>query len=110
MDEELASIALVSFSVGDDYNPALRIICQKNKKRVKVSSAPNGHSKVMDAVNIPKVNVLNKLSISEYSSFVHHITNECYKGYTLSKTLEEIQVGGKVEDVNMEVDHTDNMP
>ena len=110
MDEKLASMPLVSSSTGDNYNPALRIICQKNKKGVKVSSTPNGRSKVIDAANIRKYNVLNRLSISECSSFVYHVTNECYKGYTLSKTLEQIQVGNEVEDVNMEVDHTDNMP
>ena len=58
MDENLANVALVSFSVGDDYNPALRIVCQKNKKRVKVSSTRNGRSKVTDAANIPKANNL----------------------------------------------------
>ena len=94
MDEELASVALVSFSVGDDYNPALRIVCQKNKKRVKVSSTSNGRSKVVDAANIPKVNILNRLSISDCSSFLYHITNECYEEYTLSKTPEEIQEQG----------------
>ena len=110
MDEKLASMPLVLSSNGDNYNPALRIICQKNKKGVKVSSTPNGRSKVNDAANIRKYHVLNRLSISECSSFVYHVTNECYKGYTLSKTLEQIQVGNEVEDVNMEVDHTDNMP
>ena len=29
---------------------------------------------------------------------------------SLSKKLEQIQVGNEVEDVNMEVDHTENMP
>ena len=43
-------------------------------------------------------------------SFVYHVTNKCYKWHTLLKTLEQIQVGNEVEDVNMEVDHTDNMP
>ena len=110
MDEELASIPLVSSSIGDEYNPALCIIFQKNKKGVKVTSTPNGRSKAIDAANIRKGNALNRLSISEYSSFVYHVTNECYKGYTLSKTLEQIQVGNEVEDINMEVGHTDRMP
>ena len=83
MDEELASISLVSCSIGDDYNPALCIICQKNKQGVKVSSTLNGRSKVMDAANIRKGNILNRSSISECLSFVYHITNECYKGYAL---------------------------
>ena len=110
MNEELVSIPLVSSSIGDEYNPALCIIFQKNKKGVKVSSTPNVRSKAIDAANIRKDNVLNRLSISECSSFVYHAANECYKGYTLSKTLEQIQVGNEVEDTNMDVDHTDSMP
>ena len=38
MDEELASIALVSFSVGGDYNPALRIIFRKTRKELKLAA------------------------------------------------------------------------
>ena len=38
------------------------------------------------------------------------VTNECYKGYTLLKTLEQIQAGNEFEDINMEFDHTDIMP
>ena len=79
MDEELAYILLVSSSTGDDYNPALCIICQKNKKGVKVSSTPFGRSKVIDSANIRKDKVLNRLSISESSSFVYHVSNESYK-------------------------------
>ena len=79
MDEELASILLVLSSTGDDYNPALCIICQKNKKGVKVSSTPIGRSKVIDSANIRKDKVLNRFSISESSSFVYHVTNESYK-------------------------------
>ena len=75
MDEELASIPLVSSSIGDDYNPALCIICQKNKKGVEVSSTLYGRSKVIDAANISKDNVLNKLSISECLSFVYYVTS-----------------------------------
>ena len=37
------------------------------------------------------------------------VSSSLYKGYILSKTLEEIQVGNEVEDVNTEVSHIDNM-
>ena len=67
MDEELASVPLVLSSIGYEYNPALCIICQKNKKGVKVSSTLNGRSKVTNTANIRKDNVLNRLSISECS-------------------------------------------
>ena len=100
----------MSSSIGDEYNPALCIICQKNKKGVKVTSMPNGRSKVADAENIRKDNVLNKLRIPECSSFDYHVTNVCYQGYILSKTLKQIQVGNKVEDINTEVDHTESIP
>ena len=52
MDEELASIPLVSSSIGDEYNPTLCIICQKSKKGVKVSSTPNGCSKVIQRIYV----------------------------------------------------------
>ena len=71
---------------------------------------PNGRSKVADAENIRKDNVLNKLRIPECSSFDYHVTNVCYQGYILSKTLKQIQVGNKVEDINTEVDHTESIP
>ena len=75
------------------------------------TSPPNGRNKVMmDAASIRKDNVLNRLTISECLPFVYHVTNECKKGYTLPKMLEQIQVGNEVEDVNMEVGHTINMP
>ena len=78
-------------------------LSEKTKKGVKVSSTSNGRSKVMDAANISKDNILNRLRISECPSFVfvYHVTNECYKGYTLSKALQQIQFGNEVEDVNM---------
>ena len=63
MDEEIASIPLVSSSIGDVYNPALCIICQKNKNGVNVSNTLNGCSKVIDAAND---SVLNRLGISEF--------------------------------------------
>ena len=110
MVEELTSVPLVSPSIGCEYNPAWCIICQKNKKGVKVSSTANGRSKVIDTANIRKDNLLNKLSNSKCLFFVYHVTNDCYKGYTLSKTLEQIQVGNDFEDINIEVDHTESMP
>ena len=61
---------MVLSSIGDEYNLALRIICQKNKKGVKVSSTPNARCKVIDAANISKDSALNRLSISECSPFV----------------------------------------
>ena len=36
MDEELASIPLVSSPIRDDYNPALCIICQKSRRKLKL--------------------------------------------------------------------------
>ena len=37
MNEEQASIPLVSSSIGDDYNPVLCIICQKNERELKLA-------------------------------------------------------------------------
>ena len=101
---------LVSSYIRDDHNPAICIICQKNKKGVKANSTPNGRSKVIDAANVRKDNVLNGLSITECLLFFYNVTNERYKRYTLSKTLEQIQVLNKVEDYTMEVDQTDKTP
>ena len=63
IDEELASTILVLPSTGDEYNPALCIICQKNKKGVKVRSTLNGRRKVIDAANI--CNVLSPMSATK---------------------------------------------
>ena len=45
-----------------------------------------------------------------FAVFFYNVTNERYKRYTLSKTLEQIQVLNKVEDYTMEVDQTDKTP
>lgn len=83
---------------------------KKNKKRVKVGSMLNGRSKVMDAGNICRDNVLNRLIIFHWKGWTYLSVRHLFIMSSLSKKLEQIQVGNEVEDVNMEVDHTENMP
>lgn len=116
MGERLASIPLVSSSIGDDYNPTLCTICQKNKKGGKVGSKPNGRSEVIDAANIRKGNALNRLiSFHRFHFYLFAVCLPCHQWVlqrtrTMSKTLKQIQFGDEGEDVNMEINHTDNMP
>ena len=69
MDEELASTSMILSLIASEYNPVLCMICQKNKG-VTASSTLNGGRKVIDAANIWKGNILNRLTVSECSSFV----------------------------------------
>ena len=70
----------------------------------------NGRSKVMDAGNICRDNVLNRLIIFDWKGWTYLSVRHLFIMSSLSKKLEQIQVGNEVEDVNMEVDHTENMP
>lgn len=68
------------------------IICQKKTKSTLVSTE-NGRKKIMDAAFIRKDEVyqrLNKDSIDQ--NFCYHMDNNCYKKYTLKKSLDAVKV------------------
>ena len=72
----------------DEYNKDDCIICQKSGKTV---STENGRSNIMKAATIRNDDVLARInSIERDQPFSYHMDNQCYKRYTLKKTLEKL--------------------
>ena len=68
------------------------IICQKQGKK-NLTSTQNGRRNIIDAANIRQDEVCERLqSGSIEKHFNYHLTNKCYKIYTLKKTLDNIKV------------------
>ena len=69
------------------------IICQKSQT-AKLTSSENGRVKVIEAANIRNDIVLRRLQDpAREGNFQYHMTNACYKSYTMKKTLDAIMVG-----------------
>ena len=86
---ELSTLASFSGEVDEPFNPELCIICQISTNE-KVVSSENGRRKVLDAAVIRKDEVFDRLQKTD-SPFCYHVTNECYKRYTLKKSLQTIR-------------------
>jgi hypothetical protein len=69
-------------------DPTLCIICQSTEQNL--SSTENGRKRVVEAATIRKDHVSERLKLVDNDNFVYHVTNECYKGYTLQKTLDRM--------------------
>ena len=70
-----------------------RIICQKSQT-AELTSTENGLNKVIEAVHIRNDIVRRRLqdpTVEE--NFKYHMTNTCYKSYTMKKTLDAIMAG-----------------
>ena len=62
------------------------IICLKSGE---VKSTENGRQCVINAATIRKDDVLERVnSLDDKNNFVYHMSNTCYKTYTLKKTLD----------------------
>ena len=64
------------------------IFCQHNDT-FTVITTENGRRKIIEAPEKSRDKIYTRLSSIE-ADFVYHVTNKCYKGYTLKKTLESI--------------------
>lgn len=62
------------------------IICQKNYKKSRVTSKPNGREKLKHAGTIRQYCVLKLLRSIGVESYGYHV-DTCCKKYTLKKTL-----------------------
>lgn len=66
------------------------IVCQ-DEEPGKLTSTSNGRKRIKDAAAIRKDVVTKRLRlIQDDDDFVYHMTNECYKKYTMQKTLDKI--------------------
>ena len=62
------------------------IFCQHNDTFIVITTE-NGRRKIIEAAEKRRDKIYTRL-LSIEKDFVYHVTNKCYKGYTLKKTLE----------------------
>ena len=90
-------------------DPGKCIICQQRISNLEPISRAEGKEKVRNAAKIRNdiVNVrLGRLELIG-GDFVYHMNNECYKVYTMKKTLEKISESLKENPVPIEIDEPD---
>lgn len=76
---------------GTKYNKNKCVICQTSKSGTKLSSTPSGVKRIRDAAEIRQDHVYKRLRLmSDNELFQYHVDNQCYKSYTLQKTLNII--------------------
>ena len=64
----------------------------QKEKSCKLTSTPAGRLNVINAANIRKDSVLSRLdSPLLEKDFIYHVDNECYKRYTMKKSLDVIK-------------------
>ena len=71
------------------FHQHLCIICQKSEK-LPTNSPDNGRGEIIEAANIRRDVVHQRLLLIE-ADFCYHVSNDCYKRYTLKKTLDHIK-------------------
>lgn len=71
------------------YNETLCIICQKPNKNYVPTSKDNGCERIRWAAHERKDVVFERLnSVPEEKQFIYHMTNECYRNYTMKEKVE----------------------
>ena len=74
-----------------EFKIQLCIICQKSKN-CKLTSTEIGRKNIINAASIRKDVVEKRLrSLLIDGHFSYHVDNDCYKRYTLKKTLENLK-------------------
>ena len=71
-----------------EIDPEKCIICQRHDPQLRTSGTENGKLAVIRAAGIREDSVLERLQHVDQCKFVYHVSNDCYKKYTLKKTLE----------------------
>lgn len=65
------------------------IICQ-DRSDDKTMSTDNGRKRIREASDIRNDNVSKRLKLIEGDEFVYHMTNKCYKRYTMKSVLDRL--------------------
>ena len=66
------------------------IICQASTEE-PTSTTENGRKRVREAASVRKDSVCKRLKLIADINFVYHVNNQCYKSYTLKKTVEKLK-------------------
>ena len=68
------------------HKKKIHVICLKPNK---LKSTENGKEAIIEAAAVQNDDVLKHINLLENkSSFSYHSSNECYKTYTMKKTLD----------------------
>lgn len=89
---EKVKLAVQSTETADSLDPSRCIMCQ-NVSSERTSSTENGRKRILEAAAIRNDFVSKRLKLMNNDNFVYHMNNECYKKYTLKKSLDRILVG-----------------
>ena len=73
----------------DEVNLARCIVCQ-DEEPGKFTSTSNGRKRIRDSATIRKDLVTKRLRLIQNDDFLYHMTNDCYKKYTMKKPLDII--------------------
>ncbi len=65
------------------------ILCEGSHTH-ELTSTENGRKRIMEAAEIRRDSVLDRLKEVDYSMFKYHMNNECYKKYVLQKSLDKL--------------------
>ena len=85
----MESVTLVKSSQDLCYDATKCIICQKVGDD-KTASTSNGCKRIREASGIHNDHVSKRLKLVEGDGFCYHVTNECYKKYTMKTVLDRI--------------------
>ena len=77
-------------------DPKKCIICQKSDDKCEPTSTENGRTRIIEAAEVRRDVVFERLKQVDKGKFLYHVTNECYKQYTLKKTLDKLKQLSKV--------------
>ena len=66
------------------------IICQKDST-LPLTTSENGCRKIIEASEVCRDIIHERLELDE-GDFKYHMSNECYKQYTLKKTIDALKI------------------
>ena len=80
------------------------IICQK-EKTCRLTSTAGGREKIIKAAEFRKNDAFDHLhSRGLDKDFPYHVDNECYKGYTMTKSLKSVKRKNENENIQNNAD------
>lgn len=85
----MESVTLFKPTENCQFDATKCIICQDHSNG-KTVSTENGRKRIREASDIRCDTVSKRLKLVQGDEFVYHMTNKCYKEYTLKKTLETL--------------------
>ena len=60
------------------FAPSKCVICQQSSN-MKITVTENGRTQIISAAAIHKDAVSERLEVADHTSFVYHMSNDCYK-------------------------------